>query len=57
VYNNCKLLADYLGIDIYRLSIASDRFKRNPSIEQHQDEDEEDNKDDEDDNNDEEGDD
>jgi hypothetical protein len=42
VFNNCKLLADYLGIDFYRLSIASDRFKRSPSIEQYQDEDEED---------------
>jgi hypothetical protein len=44
-------------LTILALIFASDRFKRNPSIEQHQDEDEEDNKDDEDDNNDEEGDD
>jgi hypothetical protein len=45
VYNSCKLLADYLGIDFYRLSIASDRFKTSPSIEQYKDEEEDENED------------
>jgi hypothetical protein len=27
VYKSCQSLADYLGIDFYRLSIASDRFE------------------------------
>jgi hypothetical protein len=34
VYNSCKILADYLGIDFYRLCIASDRFKR-PTLERY----------------------
>jgi hypothetical protein len=41
VYNSCKLLADYLGIDFYRLSLASDRFK-DPTIKEYKDEEEDD---------------
>jgi hypothetical protein len=45
VYKSCKVLADYLGIDFYRLSIASDRFRgsdwygyNSPSVERYRDE-------------------
>jgi hypothetical protein len=58
VYKSCKVLADYLGIDFYRLSIASDRFKKNSTVERYkndEDEDEEeDNEDEEEDSEDEE---
>jgi hypothetical protein len=42
VYKSCKVLSDYLGIDFYRLSIASDRFRsseryKGPSMERYRD--------------------
>jgi hypothetical protein len=45
VYKSCQLLADYLGIEFYRLMVASDRFKERPTIERYnlRDEDDEDN--------------
>jgi hypothetical protein len=52
VYKSCQLLADYLGIEFYRLMVASDRFEGRPTIERYNlrdedDEDDEDNDDDE----------